>query len=379
MLFQTTPAHEELRAKIRAFAEEEIKPLAFLLDQNNEFPDEAVQKMGQLGWLGLPFPKEYGGAGLDILSYAMAVEELARVDGGAGVILSAHVSLGAWPIFAYGTEEQKKKYLLPEMRGEKEGTFALTEPGAGSDAGAMKTTAVKDGDYYIINGRKTFITAAPVADFVVVFAVTDKSKGSHGITAFIVERDTPGFSTGKKERKMGVCGSPTSDVILNNCRVHKDQILGKEGEGFIMAMKTLDSGRLVVAAQCLGIAQGAMDEAVKYVKERQQFGRAIGKFQGIQFMLADMETKINCARALIYDTAQKKDLGMDITKEAAMAKYFASEMCNEVAAKALQLHGGYGYMKDYPIERIFRNARVTTIYEGTSQIQQIVIAKQLLK
>ena len=283
------------------------------------------------------------------------------------------------PLARYGTEEQKKKYLLPEMRGEKEGTFALTEPGAGSDAGAMKTTAVKDGDYYIINGRKTFITAAPVADFVVVFAVTDKSKGSHGITAFIVERDTPGFSTGKKERKMGVCGSPTSDVILNNCRVHKDQILGKEGEGFIMAMKTLDSGRLVVAAQCLGIAQGAMDEAVKYVKERQQFGRAIGKFQGIQFMLADMETKINCARALIYDTAQKKDLGMDITKEAAMAKYFASEMCNEVAAKALQLHGGYGYMKDYPIERIFRNARVTTIYEGTSQIQQIVIAKQLLK
>lgn len=374
-----TEMQELVRRSVRDFALKEVAPLAAQIDETGEFPQELYQKLARNNYFGITIPREYGGVDAGYVVMAIVMEELARACVSTTLHVTTPNTLLGIPLARYGTEEQKKKYLLPEMRGEKEGTFALTEPGAGSDAGAMKTTAVKDGDYYIINGRKTFITAAPVADFVVVFAVTDKSKGSHGITAFIVERDTPGFSTGKKERKMGVCGSPTSDVILNNCRVHKDQILGKEGEGFIMAMKTLDSGRLVVAAQCLGIAQGAMDEAVKYVKERQQFGRAIGKFQGIQFMLADMETKINCARALIYDTAQKKDLGMDITKEAAMAKYFASEMCNEVAAKALQLHGGYGYMKDYSIERIFRNARVTTIYEGTSQIQQIVIAKQLLK
>ena len=283
------------------------------------------------------------------------------------------------PILNYGTEEQKEKYLVPVMKGEKEGTFALTEPSAGSDAATQNTIARKDGDYYIINGRKAFITAAPLCDFAVVFAATDVSLGARGITAFIIERDTPGYSVGQPERKMGVNGSPTADIILENVKVHKSQILGEEGKAFQMAMKTLDSGRLVVAAQCLGIAEAAMKEAVGYVRQRRQFGAALSEFQGIQFMLADMETKLCCARALIYDAAEKKDAGMNITKEAAAAKYFASEMCNEIAAKALQLHGAYGYMKDYPIERIFRDARVTTIYEGTSQILQTVIAKQVLK
>lgn len=374
-----TEMQELIRRSVRDFALKEVAPLAAQIDETGEFPNELYQKLAQNNYFGITIPRECGGTGAGYVVMCIVMEELARVCVSTTLHVTSPNTLLGLPLANYGTPEQKERYLLPEMRGEKEGTFALTEPGAGSDAASMKTTAVKDGDYYILNGRKTFITAAPVADFVVVFAVTDRSKGTRGITAFIVERGTPGFSTGKKERKMGVCGSPTSDVILDHVRVHKSQILGKEGEGFLMAMKTLDSGRIVVAAQCLGIAQSAMDEAVKYVKERQQFGRPIGNFQGIQFMLSDMETKINCARALIYDTAQKKDLGMNITKEAAMAKYFASEMCNEVAAKALQLHGGYGYMKDYPIERIFRNARVTTIYEGTSQIQQIVIAKHLLK
>lgn len=374
-----TDMQKLIRKSVRDFAQKEVAPLAAQIDETGEFPDELYQKLAKNNYFGITIPKEYGETGAGYVVMCIVMEELARVCVSTTLHITSPNTLLGLPLANYGTPEQKKRYLLPEMRGEKEGTFALTEPGAGSDAASMKTTAVRDGDYYILNGRKTFITAAPVADFVVVFAVTDRSKGTRGITAFLVERGTPGFSTGKKERKMGVCGSPTSDVILDRVRVHKSQILGKEGEGFLMAMKTLDSGRIVVAAQCLGIAQSAMDEAVKYVKERQQFGRAIGNFQGIQFMLSDMETKINCARALIYDTAQKKDLGMNITKEAAMAKYFASEMCNDVAAKALQLHGGYGYMKDYPIERIFRNARVTTIYEGTSQIQQIVIAKQLLK
>lgn len=279
-----TEMQELVRRSVRDFALKEVAPLAAQIDETGEFPQELYQKLARNNYFGITIPREYGGVDAGYVVMAIVMEELARVCVSTTLHVTTPNTLLGIPLARYGTEEQKKKYLLPEMRGEKEGTFALTEPGAGSDAGAMKTTAVKDGDYYIINGRKTFITAAPVADFVVVFAVTDKSKGSHGITAFIVERDTPGFSTGKKERKMGVCGSPTSDVILNNCRVHKDQILGKEGEGFIMAMKTLDSGRLVVAAQCLGIAQGAMDEAVKYVKERQQFGRAIGKFQGIQFI-----------------------------------------------------------------------------------------------
>ena len=380
MLFQTTPAHEELRAKIRAFAEEEIKPLAFLLDQNNEFPDEAVKKMAQLGWLGLPFPKEYGGAGLDILSYAIAVEELARVDGGAGVILSAHVSLGAWPIFAYGTEEQKQKYLVPLAKGEKLGAFGLTEPNAGSDAGGTETTALDKGDHYLLNGGKIFITNAPKADTYVVFAVTTPDIGTRGISAFIVEKGWKGFEFGDHYDKMGIRSSSTAELIFNDVKVPKENLLGKEGDGFKIAMSTLDGGRIGIAAQALGIAQGAFEHALAYAKERVQFGKPICKNQAIAFMLADMATKLTAAKELVYMAAQMKDRNdPNASMYCSMAKYFASETCNEIAAKAVQIHGGYGYIKEYPVERKYRDCRVFTIYEGTSQVQQMVISGNLLK
>ena len=379
MLFQTTAAHEELRAKIRSFAEEEIKPLAFLMDQNNEFPEEAVKKLGKLGWMGIPYPKEYGGAGLDALSYAIAVEELARVDGGAGVILSAHVSLGSWPIFAYGTEEQKKKYLVPLAKGEKIGAFGLTEPNAGTDAAAQQTTAVDAGDHYILNGNKIFITNAAYAHVYIVMAMTDKSQGTRGISAFIVERDFPGFSIGKKEKKMGIRGSATCELIFENCIVPKENLLGKVGKGFSIAMKTLDGGRVGIASQALGIAQGAMDETVKYVKERKQFGRTIGQFQNTQFQLADLDTKIEAARLLVRAAAFKKDQKLPFSVDAARAKLFAAETAMEVTTKAVQFHGGYGYTREYPVERMMRDAKITEIYEGTSEVQRMVISSALLK
>ncbi len=370
---------ELIRKSAKAFAEKEIAPIAAQIDENEEVPVELFNKIAKNNYMGITIPKKYGGAGAGYVAMAIVMEELAKKCASTTLLITSPNSLLGLPILNFGTEEQKRKYLTPVVTGKIQGTFALTEPGACSDAASIKTTAAKDGDSYILNGRKTFITAATVADYAIVFAVTDTAKGLKGITAFFVESNTKGYSVGKKERKMGVTGSPTADIILDNVRVHKDNILGKESEGFIMAMKTLDSGRLIVAAQSLGIAQAAMDEAVKYVKEREQFGKSLSKFQGIQFMLADMETKINCVRALIYDVAQKKDNGLNISNEAAMAKYYASETAFEVASKALQLHGGYGYMKDYPIERIFRNSRVTTIYEGTSQILQTVIAKNLFK
>lgn len=368
-----------IRKSVKSFAKKELEPYAAEIDEKSYLPPHLYRKMVENQYLGVTIPKKYGGCEAGYVAMAIVMEELSKVSVSATLYVTSPNTLLGLPILNYGTEEQKQKYLVPVMRGEKEGTFALTEPSAGSDAAAQNTTAVRDGDYYIINGRKSFITAAPLCDFAVIFASTDREKGIRGVTAFIVERNTPGYSVSAPERKMGVCGSPTADIILENVRVHKDQILGEEGNAFLMAMKTLDSGRLVVAAQCLGIAEAAMEEAVKYVKQRIQFGRPLSEFQGIQFILADLEAKICCARALIYDTAEKKDAGYNITKEAAAAKYFASELCNEVAAKALQLHGAYGYVKDYPIERIFRDARVTTIYEGTSQILQTVIAKQLLK
>ena len=380
MLFQTTSAHEELRAKIRSFAEEEIKPLAFLMDQNNEFPDEAVKKLGKLGWMGIPYPKEYGGAGLDALSYAIAVEELARVDGGAGVILSAHVSLGSWPIFAYGTEEQKKKYLVPLAKGEKIGAFGLTEPNAGSDAGGTETTALDKGDYYLLNGGKIFITNAPKADTYVVFAVTTPDIGTRGISAFIVEKGWKGFEFGDHYDKMGIRSSSTAELIFNDVKVPKENLLGKEGEGFKIAMSTLDGGRIGIAAQALGIAQGAFEHALSYSKERIQFGKPICKNQAIAFMLADMATKLTAAKELVYMAAQMKDKNdPNASMYCSMAKYFASETCNEIAAKAVQIHGGYGYIKEYPVERKYRDCRVFTIYEGTSQVQQMVISGNLLK
>ena len=378
MLFQTTQAHEELRAKVRAFAEEEIKPIAFMLDQQNEFPDEAIRKLGEMGLMGIPFPAEYGGAGLDALSYAIAVEELARVDGGAGVILSAHVSLGSWPIFAYGTEEQKRKYLVPLAKGEKIGAFGLTEPNAGSDAGGTETTAVLKGDHYVLNGGKIFITNAPKADTYVVFAVTTPDIGTRGISAFIVEKGWKGFYFGDHYDKMGIRSSSTAELIFDNVEVPRENLLGKEGDGFKIAMSTLDGGRIGIAAQALGIAQGAYDAAVAYSKERIQFGKPIGFQQAISFKLADMATKLRCARFLVYSAAELKEAHVPYGMESAMAKMYASDIALEVTNDALQIHGGAGFMKGMEVERAYRDAKITTIYEGTNEIQRVVIASHIL-
>ena len=378
MLFQTTQAHEELRAKVRAFAEEEIKPIAFMLDQQNEFPDEAIRKLGEMGLMGIPCPAEYGGAGLDALSYAIAVEELARVDGGAGVILSAHVSLGSWPIFAYGTEEQKRKYLVPLAKGEKIGAFGLTEPNAGSDAGGTETTAVLKGDHYVLNGGKIFITNAPKADTYVVFAVTTPDIGTRGISAFIVEKGWKGFYFGDHYDKMGIRSSSTAELIFDNVEVPRENLLGKEGDGFKIAMSTLDGGRIGIAAQALGIAQGAYDAAVAYSKERIQFGKPIGFQQAISFKIADMATKLRCARFLVYSAAELKEAHAPYGMESAMAKMYASDIALEVTNDALQIHGGAGFMKGMEVERAYRDAKITTIYEGTNEIQRVVIASHIL-
>ena len=378
MLFQTTQAHEELRAKVRAFAEEEIKPIAFMLDQQNEFPDEAIRKLGEMGLMGIPFPAEYGGAGLDALSYAIAVEELARVDGGAGVILSAHVSLGSWPIFAYVTEEQKRKYLVPLAKGEKIGAFGLTEPNAGSDAGGTETTAVLKGDHYVLNGGKIFITNAPKADTYVVFAVTTPDIGTRGISAFIVEKGWKGFYFGDHYDKMGIRSSSTAELIFDNVEVPRENLLGKEGDGFKIAMSTLDGGRIGIAAQALGIAQGAYDAAVAYSKERIQFGKPIGFQQAISFKIADMATKLRCARFLVYSAAELKEAHAPYGMESAMAKMYASDIALEVTNDALQIHGGAGFMKGMEVERAYRDAKITTIYEGTNEIQRVVIASHIL-
>ena len=378
MNFQTTKQHEEFRAKVRAFAESEVKPVAFLLDKENRFPDEIVSKMGALGLMGVPYPTEYGGAGLDVLSYAIAVEELSRVDGGTGVILSAHVSLGSWPIFAYGTEEQKREYLAPLARGEKIGAFGLTEPNAGSDAGGTETTAVLKGDHYILNGGKIFITNAPKADTYVVFAVTTPDIGTRGISAFIVEKDFPGFDFGDHYDKMGIRSSSTAELIFNNVPVPRENLLGKEGEGFKIAMATLDGGRIGIASQALGIAQGAYDSAVEYAKERVQFGKPIGFQQSISFKLADMATKLRCARMLIYSAAELKEHHEPYGMESAMAKMYASDIALEVTNDALQIYGGAGFMKGMDVERAYRDAKITTIYEGTNEIQRVVIASHIL-
>ena len=378
MLFQTTQAHEELRAKVRAFAEEAVKPIAFMLDQQNDFPDEAVKKMGEMGLMGLPYPKEYGGAGLDVISYAIAVEELSRVDGGTGVILSAHTSLGTWPIFAFGNEAQKKKYLVPLCKGEKLGAFGLTEPNAGSDAGGTETTAVLKGDHYILNGGKIFITNAPKADTYVVFAVTTPDIGTRGISAFIVEKGWKGFEFGDHYDKMGIRSSSTAELIFNDVIVPKENLLGKEGEGFKIAMATLDGGRIGIASQALGIAQGAYEAAVDYAKERVQFGKPIGFQQAIGFKLADMATKLRCARLLVYSAADLKEAHAPYGMESAMAKQYASDIALEVTNDALQIFGGTGYLKGMDVERMYRDAKITTIYEGTNEIQRVVIASHIM-
>jgi alkylation response protein AidB-like acyl-CoA dehydrogenase/rubredoxin len=378
MSFSTTEEHEALRAKVREFAETEVKPLAFLLDKENGFPDEAVKKLAELGLMGIPFPKEYGGAGLDTLSYAIAVEELARADGGTGVILSAHVSLGSWPIFAYGTEAQKRKYLVPLAKGEKLGAFGLTEPNAGSDAGGTETTAVLDGDHYILNGGKIFITNAPKASTYVVFAVTTPDIGTRGISAFIVEEGWKGFTFGDHYDKLGIRSSSTAELIFNDVRVPKENLLGKEGDGFKIAMSTLDGGRIGIAAQALGIAQGAYESALEYSKERVQFGKPICQQQIIAFKLADMATKLRASRLLIYSSAELKENHEPYGMESAMAKQFASDMGLEIVNDALQIFGGNGYLKGMDVERAYRDAKICTIYEGTNEIQRVVIASHII-
>ncbi|MDR0853507.1 MAG: acyl-CoA dehydrogenase family protein [Clostridiales Family XIII bacterium] len=378
MLFKTTEEHEALRSKVRKFAESEIKPIAFMLDQNNEFPTEAVKQLGEMGLLGIPYPKEYGGAGLDYISYAIAVEELARVDGGSGVILSAHTSLGAWPIFGFGTEEQKKKYLVPLAQGKKLGALGLTEPNAGSDASGTQTTAVFNGDHYILNGGKIFITNADKAEVYIVIAVTTPGIGTKGISAFIVEKGFKGFTFGDHYDKLGIRSSSTAELIFNNVKVPKENLLGKEGEGFRIAMATLDGGRIGIAAQALGIAQGAYESAVDYALEREQFGKAIAYQQAISFKLADMATKLRSARLLVYSAAELKENHEPFGMESAMAKQYASDIALEVVNDAVQIYGGNGYLKGMDVERMYRDAKITTIYEGTNEIQRIVIASHIV-
>ncbi len=379
MTFQETREQTLLRTMVRKFAENEVEPIAAEIDETGRFPDETVAKMKKLGLLSIPFPVEYSGAGGDNVSYAIAVEELSRVCGTTGVICSAHTSLCAWPIYHFGTEEQKKKYLVPLLNGEKLGAFGLTEPNAGTDAAGQQTRAVLDGDSWILNGSKIFITNGSKADTYVVMAMTDKSKGTRGISAFIVDGKTEGFSIGKKEDKMGIRASATSELIFENCRVPAENLLGQEGKGFKVAMTTLDGGRIGIAAQALGIAQGAFDKTVAYLDQRKQFGMKLNKMQALQFEIADMKTRIEAARLLVYSAACKKQEGKPYGTEAAMAKLFASETAMYVTTKAVQLHGGYGYTRDYPVERMMRDAKITEIYEGTSEVQKMVIAASALR
>ena len=368
-----------IQKMVREFAEKEIGPIAAELDKKEEYPTKTLEKMAKLGLLGTIIPSEYGGAGLDTISYVIVVEEISRKCASTGVITSVHNSLVGWPIMKYGTEEQKKKYLPPLAKGEKIGAFAATEPNAGSDLGAMQTTAVLKGDKYIINGDKTFITSGSEAGIIIIFAVTDKSAGPKGISAFIVENTFKGFKVGSIYEKLGITASKTSELIFEDMEVPKENLLGKEGEGFKIALSTLDGGRIGIAAQAVGIAQAALDESIEYSKQRQQFGRPIAKFQAIQWMIADMATRIEASRYLVYNAAYSKDLGEHISKKAAMAKLFASETAMEAVIKAVQIHGGYGYTKEYTVERLFRDAKITEIYEGTSEVQRMVIAASLLK
>jgi len=379
MDFVLSKEQEMARQLFREFAEKEAKPLAEEIDEQERFPSETVEKMQKYGFMGITGPKKYGGQGCDTLTYAICVEELSRVCATTGVIVSAHTSLCCDPIYKNGTPEQIEKYLVPLISGKKLGAFGLTEPGAGTDASGQQTKAVLDGDNYILNGTKIFITNGGKADTYVIATMTDKSKGNKGITTFIVESDRPGFSIGKKELKMGIRGSATTELVFENCVIPKENMLGQEGKGFAIAMQTLDGGRIGIAAQALGIAQGAFDETVKYVKERKQFGRTISAFQNTQFQLADLKARIEAARLLVYNAALAKDTKKRFSEEAAMAKLFAAETAMAVTTKCVQLYGGYGYTRDYPVERMMRDAKITEIYEGTSEVQRMVIAASVLK
>ena len=379
MDFQPTEEHRMIRRMVREFAEKEIAPRAAEIDATDQFPDDLFRRMGELGIIGLPFPEEYGGSGFGYTSLVIALEEIARVSGALAITLDAQTSLFCEPIYLFGTEEQKRKYLVPAARGEKIGAFGLTEPEAGSDAGATRTRAVRDGDEWVINGRKVFITNGSIADYVVITAKTDPDKGTRGISAFIVEKGTPGFTPGRNEEKMGLRGSVTSELFFENCRVPAENLLGRENEGFKQFLTTLDAGRVAIAAMAVGLAQGAFERAVTYAQERRQFGRQIADFQAIQWMLAEMATEIDAARLLVNRAAWLKEQGRRFTKEAAMAKMFASETSERVCYKAIQIHGGYGYTRDYEVERMYRDQRLCAIGEGTNQIQRLVVARRVLR
>ena len=379
MDFTFTDEQKQLRKSVREFAEDEIAPHVMEWDESSRFPSEILPKLAEMGLLGVIFPEEYGGAGLGYIEYATVIEELARVDGSVGLFVAAHNSLCSNHIYKFGSEEQKRKYLVPLAQGKKLGAWSLTEPEAGSDAGGTRTTAVRDSKGWILNGSKTFTTNGTYADICVAMAVTDKSKDSHGISAFILEKGTPGFRPGKKENKLGMRASDTSEVIFTDCRIPGENLLGPEGEGFISSLKILDGGRISIAALGLGMAQGALEAATRYAKERKQFNQPIADFQAIQFKLADMATQVEAARLLVYQAAWLADQKNGrFTREASMAKYFAGEVAVHVASECVQIHGGYGFIKDYPAEKYYRDSKLCTIGEGTSEIQKLVIARQLL-
>ena len=379
MQFKLSEEHEMIRKMVRSFAKKEVEPTAAERDEEERFDTVIFEKMAGLGLTGIPWPEKYGGIGSDYLAYCIAVEELSRVCASTGVTLSAHTSLAGWPIYKFGSEEQKQTYLKVMAEGKKIGAYGLTEPGSGSDAGGMKTTATRDGDHYILNGSKIFITNGGVADIYIVFALTDPTSKHKGTTAFIIESEFLGFSVGKKERKLGIRSSPTTEIIFEDCRVPVKNRLGQEGEGFKIAMMTLDGGRNGIAAQAVGIAQGALDAAVDYAKERHQFGKPIASQQGIGFKLADMATSIEAARLLTYQAAWLESEGLPYGKESAMSKLFAGDTAMKVTTEAVQVFGGYGYTKDYPVERFMRDAKITQIYEGTQEIQRLVISRMLTK
>jgi butyryl-CoA dehydrogenase len=379
MNFSLSDEHKLLKELYRKFSLNEVKIHAEEVDEKELFPEDTVKKMAEIGMLGIPFPKKYGGAGGDNLAYAMAVEELSKVCATTGVIVSAHTSLCASPIYEFGTEEQKLKYLVPLCKGEKLGAFGLTEPNAGTDAAGQQTKAVLVDDYYILNGSKIFITNAGYADVYIIMAMTDPSAGVKGISAFIVDASSEGFEIGKKEKKMGIRGSATCELIFNNVKVPKENLLGRLGQGFKIAMQTLDGGRIGIASQALGIAQGAIDETVKYTKERKQFNRSISAFQNTKFELADMHTRVEASRLLVYKAAYYKDQKMKYSEQAAMAKLMAAETATNVTSRCVQLHGGYGYIREYAIERMMRDAKITEIYEGTNEVQKMVISASIMR
>jgi butyryl-CoA dehydrogenase len=379
MTFDLTDEQRMIRETAGSFAQKEVQPIAAEIDETGRYPDELVRQMAGLGFMGIAVPEEYGGAGMDNVCYAIAMEEISRACASTGVIMSVNNSLVCDPILKFGSEDIRKEYLVPLASGRKLGCFGLTEPGAGSDAGAQKTTAVRDGDTYLLNGTKNFITNAPYADTIVVFGMTDKAKGHRGITSFVVDMKTKGVSLGKPEKKMGIKASPTSSVIFEDVRVPAKNRLGEEGDGFKVAMATLDGGRIGIAAQALGIARASLEDALAYARERKQFGQPICDFQAIQWMLADMATEIDAARLLTWRAAWMKDRKMRHSRESSMAKLYASEAAMRAAVKGIQIHGGYGYIREYPAERHFRDAKITEIYEGTSEIQRLVISAALLR